>query len=257
MSRQVIDRAGDSRSTESVVDIHDRDAGGAAVQHRQKRRNSAKTRAVPDARRNGDYRNIHQASHDAWQRAFHSGHHDQHACGYQPRVLRQKTVEAGNADVVKTVYGIAHNFRGHCRFLRDRQICRPGCSDYNRSLPLFDVRRRPRNRPGQRSEYRVRYSCRDRGMRSLIRSGDQQAVSRCDDPLGNCGNLLRALSRTENHLRETLTSVAVMVDPRKSQILERCLAQILKDALVCGLRRIEAGLNPLQQGKEFVTCHRS
>jgi hypothetical protein len=47
-----------------------------------------------------------------------------------------------------------------------------------------------------------------------------------------------------------------MIDACESQILERRLAQILKYALLRGLRCIEPCLDALEQREEFVACHR-
>jgi hypothetical protein len=47
-----------------------------------------------------------------------------------------------------------------------------------------------------------------------------------------------------------------MIDPREPQVLERSLAQNLKDALMRRLRRIGPTLNPREQGQELLTRHR-
>ena len=46
-----------------------------------------------------------------------------------------------------------------------------------------------------------------------------------------------------------------MIDTREAQILERRLAQILKDALLRGLRRIGPGPDPIQQSEKLLACH--
>ena len=69
-----------------------------------------------------------------------------------------------------------------------------------------------------------------------------------DDAFGNGGDLVRALSRPENHLRKALPDDTVMIDSRKSNVFEGCLAQNLKDAVVRRLRRKLARPDILQQG---------
>ncbi len=59
----------------------------------------------------------------------------------------------------------------------------------------------------------------------------------CYDALGDGGNLIRRLSGPKNDFRKALPDGAVMVDSGEPQILERCLAQKLKEALVRSLRR--------------------
>ena len=70
-----------------------------------------------------------------------------------------------------------------------------------------------------------------------IRPGDEQAVTGCYDALGDGGYLIRRLSWPKNDFRAALPDGAVMVDSGESQVLERCLAQKLKEAVVGSLRR--------------------
>ena len=88
----------------------------------------------------------------------------------------------------------------------------------------------------------------NRGESLPSRPRDQQAVAVRDDAFGNRGDLLRALSRPKNHFREALTEAAVVIDPRKPNVFERCLAQNLKDAVVRCLRRKLASPDFFQQG---------
>ena len=57
------------------------DAGRAAVQHAEQRREAAEAGAVADAGRHGDDRHADQAGDDARQRAFHAGDDDDDAGG--------------------------------------------------------------------------------------------------------------------------------------------------------------------------------
>jgi hypothetical protein len=69
------------------------------------------------------------------------------------------------------------------------------------------------------------------------RPGDEQAVACGDDSLGNRGNLLGGFPGTEDDFRKPLTDIAMVIDARKTEIFERGLAQILKEAVVRSLRR--------------------
>ena len=68
-------------------------------------------------------------------------------------------------------------------------------------------------------------------------SGDQQILARGDDSFGNYGYLLGTLAGAEDDLREPLANGPVVVDPGKTKILERGVAQELKEAGMRGLRR--------------------
>ena len=69
------------------------------------------------------------------------------------------------------------------------------------------------------------------------RAGYEQTFACRDDARGNGGNLIRALSRPENHFGEPLSDPPVMIDASEAEVFERRLAQNLKDALVRRLRR--------------------
>ena len=62
-------------------------------------------------------------------------------------------------------------------------------------------------------------------------------MTRRDDAFGDRGDLIRRLSLPENDFREALPNGAVVVDPGEAEVLERRLAQKLKEALVRSLRR--------------------
>src|ERR687887_36890 len=69
---EVINHRRHGRRAETVVDIDDRHARGAAVQHAEQGGDAAEARAVADARRHGDHRYADEAGDDAWQRPFHA-----------------------------------------------------------------------------------------------------------------------------------------------------------------------------------------
>src|SRR5439155_6852171 len=70
LSDEPVDLASLMRSAVAVVDVDDRHAGRARVQHRQERRNAPERGAVADARRHRDDGSIHQPADDTGQGAF-------------------------------------------------------------------------------------------------------------------------------------------------------------------------------------------
>jgi hypothetical protein len=72
----------------------------------------------------------------------------------------------------------------------------------------------------------------DGGMRGGVGPRHQEGMSGRHDPFGDRGDLLRRLARAENHLGKSLAGPAMVVDAGKPQVLERGLAQILKEPLV-------------------------
>jgi hypothetical protein len=66
---------------------------------------------------------------------------------------------------------------------------------------------------------------------------DQQAVAGTDEAVGDGGDLSGSLALTENDFREALAGLAMLVDPGEPEILERLLAQDLKELRVRSLRR--------------------
>ena len=133
-------------------------------------------------------------------------------------------VQPGDADVVQPVHGIAHDRRRNPRFLGDGEVRGAGRGDEDRSTPLGRRSLIQRDaarelvvaRGGKRCTYAVK--------RFTGGPGDQQAVPRVDDPLGDGGDLGGGLSLPENHLRKALAGVAVVIHAGEAQILERLLA---------------------------------
>ena len=75
---QMIDKTCLVGGTKAVVDIDDRDAAGAGIEHGEQCCHAAKACTVAHARGNGDDRTAHQAADDARQGAFHAGDGDDH-----------------------------------------------------------------------------------------------------------------------------------------------------------------------------------
>ena len=98
---RVIDHTGDASGAVAVVDVHDRDAIGARVEHAEQRGDAAEAGAVADAGRHRDHRHIDHTGHDARQRALHAGDDDDHAGGGEAIAFAEHAMDAGDADVVQ------------------------------------------------------------------------------------------------------------------------------------------------------------
>ena len=71
-----------------------------------------------------DHRHADHAGDDARQRAFHAGDDDDDARRRRVGALRQHAMDAGDADVVDAVDGVAQQLGRHRRFFGDRDVGR-------------------------------------------------------------------------------------------------------------------------------------
>jgi hypothetical protein len=106
----VIDGAGDGSGAEPVVDVHDRDAGRARIQHCQKRSDPAEARAIPHTSGDRNDRRPHQTANHTRQRAFHARDGDDDARGLQPFSFCEQPMESRDADVIQPVDDVTHHF---------------------------------------------------------------------------------------------------------------------------------------------------
>src|SRR5262245_29656567 len=83
----------------------------------------------------------------------------------------------------------------------------------------------------------------------------EQCVTRRDDAFGDRGDLLRALSRPENNFRKALSCPSLVIHAGEAEVLERSLAQILKESVLRRLRCNGAAANLFEEGLEFVARH--
>ncbi|HEU4892694.1 MAG TPA: hypothetical protein VFT47_14160 [Vicinamibacterales bacterium] len=81
-------------------------------------------------------------------------------------------------------------------------------------------------------------------------------MTRIDDPFRDGSDLRRGLSLPENHLREALPGVSVVIDAGEPEVLKRLLAQNLKELFLRRLRSKGAGANGLEKGPQLLTVHR-
>jgi hypothetical protein len=81
-------------------------------------------------------------------------------------------------------------------------------------------------------------------------------LTRIDDSLGNCGNLLGSFALPEHNFRKALPDTSVMVHTGEPQILEGSVAQKLKEPGLRSLRRYGAGPDRLEERAELRSVHR-
>ena len=76
-----------------------------------------------------------------------------------------------------------------------------------------------------------------------------------DDACGDSGDLFRRLPRPENDLRTTLPECPMVIDAGEAKILERGLAQILKQLILGHLRGQGPGANIAQEAQKLGARH--
>jgi hypothetical protein len=81
-------------------------------------------------------------------------------------------------------------------------------------------------------------------------------VARTDESEGDGGNLSRRLALTENDFRKALSDLAMLVDSREAKIVERLLAQYLKELRVRGLGRNISGADIVEERAKLLPVHR-
>ena len=81
-------------------------------------------------------------------------------------------------------------------------------------------------------------------------------MARTDESERNGGNLSRRLSLTENDFREALPNLSMLVDAREAKIVERLLAQYLKELRVRGLGRNISRADIVEERSKLLPVHR-
>ena len=105
-----------------VVDVHDRDAGSAGVEHGQQGGQTAEGGAVPHAGRHRHERDPAQAADHAGQGALHAGDHDEAVGGGEPVAGLEQAVQPGDAHVVDAHHPGAVHGGGQRRLGRHRRV---------------------------------------------------------------------------------------------------------------------------------------
>ena len=233
----MVDGTCDRGRPEAVVNIDHRYSAGAAIQHGEQGGDPAEAGAIADARGYGDHWDVNEATDDARQRPLHAGDHDHDpGCG-QTVVHGQHPVQPRNSHVIKAIHRIAHRLGTNCRLLGDGEVGRPGGGDGDRAFAWGRIGQAHSDRARSVVESCARQADLDRPVGFGSGSGDQQILARGDDSFGNYGYLLGTLARAEDDLREPLANLPVVVDSGKTKILERGVAQELKEPGMRGLRR--------------------
>ena len=134
----MIDLMREIARAEAVVDIHDRDAARAGIEHGEERRKPLKGRAVAHACRDGDHGTVRETADHACKRAFHPRDRDDHGGAHDLLQPVEQAVKPRDAHVVEPQYIISEELCGQRGFLRDRDIARAACRDQD---PSDTVRR--------------------------------------------------------------------------------------------------------------------
>ena len=110
--------------SKAVVDIDDRYAAGAGIEHGEQRGETAKARAIAHARGDGDDRTAHEAADNACQGALHAGDGDNDLGSCKFLGMREQAVQARDAHVVEAVDVVAVELGGEGGFFGDGQVTR-------------------------------------------------------------------------------------------------------------------------------------
>src|SRR5262249_9654958 len=145
------------------------------------------------------------------------GDRDDHPGGQYPLPLAEQTIEAGDADVVESVYVISHHFGGHGGLFRHGYVRRTCRRDQNDTIPWGNFYT-PRDDTCLAVIRCVVYDLRNIVVGRFISSGHEQAVAALDDRLRNRCHLSWGLALTVDHLGESLTRVAVVIDAGEAEI---------------------------------------
>ena len=122
--------------TKAIVDIDDRNAAGAGVEHGEQRGYATKARAVPHAGRNGDDRTAHKTADNARQGALHAGDGDDHLRLGKFLGMSEQAVQAGDTHVVEAIDLVAVELGRQCRLFGDGQVARAGAGDDDASVAV-------------------------------------------------------------------------------------------------------------------------
>ena len=120
----------------AVVDIDDRNAAGAGVEHGEQRGYASKICAVAHAGGNGDDRAAHQTADNARQGALHAGDGDDHLRLGKFLSMSEQAVQAGDTHVVEAIDLVAVELGRQRGFLGNGQVARAGAGDDDASVAV-------------------------------------------------------------------------------------------------------------------------
>lgn len=225
--RQMIDRACHRRRAEPVVDIDDRDTGGAAVQHSKESGNSTKACSVPNTRWHRHNRDINKTGDDAGEGSFHAGHDNHDMRSVEARLLGEQSMQSRHSDIVEPVNAVPHDLCRDDRLLGDRQVG-GSCRDNQDGSTAGWKRGRTQCNGSRVFMKRCSGETTPDGFEAFdIRSRDEEVVACGHDAFGNCRDLFGSFARSVDHFGKSLTHASVVIYARKLEILVRRVAQIL------------------------------
>ena len=157
-------------------------------------------------------------------------------------------MEPGDADVIQSIDLISHQLPGYRRFFGDRQVGGTGGGDDDRPAT-------PRCRAGIHGDAAgqlvvpcSRHGGEDGLIGLPIGPCDEQAVAGGNQTAGDGGDLIGTFALSEHHFGESLTRRSVLIDPCKTKIFVRSLAQKLKELLVGSVRCQIAAVDIVEEG---------
>lgn len=128
-----VDLSGGVTPSEAVVDIANRHATAAGIEHAEQCGQSAEVGAVSDAGRDGNDRAGHEAGDHAGEGTLHAGDDHEDIGAAEGVEASQETVQSCHPDVVDTFDVISHEIGGDCGFLGDGEIAGAGAQDSDES----------------------------------------------------------------------------------------------------------------------------
>lgn len=218
----MVDGAGHGCTAEPVVDVYDRHAGCAAVQHSKQCRQPTETGTIPDAGRHRDHWGTHEPPNDAWEGALHSCNHHNDMSFLEPFAFGQQSMQTRHSDVIQGVGLIPQGFGRHSRLFGDLEVRGPCRHDQHNTASgrwrWLDVC----NRSSQWMKSGVRNDTLYRRVGSLARTCDEKALSRRHQTFGDAGHLIWRLTGAVDDLWHALAKGTVMVNTREPDVFEGC-----------------------------------
>jgi hypothetical protein len=236
---------------EAVVDVDDRHAAAAAVEHAKQGGDAAEAGAIPDAGGHGDDRFGDQPGNDAGQGAFHAGDHDQDVCALDLFVAIQQTVESRHAHVEESFDAVAHDIGGDGSLLGHRNIAGARAEDGNDARSFRQGLFRDRDATGFRVMDGVFEFPADGPRMEGSDPGDEHWLFLFGELGGDPDHLFRGLPGAEDDFRKTFSQRAVRVHGGKAELRHR-------RGLECAEGMLERDLSGAEQFQELsglVGCH--
>jgi len=230
-----VDAGGDAGGAETVVNVDDRDVGGAGIEHAKKSGDTTEAGSVTDAGRHGNDWGGDETADHARKGAFHSGNaNDDASLGELAFAMLEQAMNAGDTDVVELVDAIAHHARGEQSFFGDGNVAGASgddkdqafAGDFAAALDGDDAREGMKLRGARGFSIGFFHGGEDFG----VGASDENVVARVfllEHGADDFGGLLRRFAFGENDFGKALAEGAVMVDFGKAEVLERQMLESL------------------------------